>query len=85
MTTLNYFTCTLGQAVEINDKAPHEFRTINEFLRHQARVIPRAPAVGFPVPSETVSDRSKWRHEVFSTIPPPPPPLPLSRYILTAH
>ncbi|KAL8677847.1 MAG: hypothetical protein Q9186_005759 [Xanthomendoza sp. 1 TL-2023] len=64
MTDLNYFTCTLGQAVEINEKSPNAFGTITNFLDHQARKIPRAPAVAFPLPSRDNSG-TKWKYEIF--------------------
>ncbi|KAL8805671.1 MAG: hypothetical protein Q9182_001815 [Xanthomendoza sp. 2 TL-2023] len=63
MTDLNYFTCTLGQAVEINDKSPKEYETIPDFLHHQARNIPGAPAVAFPVPSGDNSG-SEWSYDI---------------------
>lgn len=64
MDDLNYFTCTLGQAVEVNKKNPHEYQTINEFLDHQARVVPERLAVGFPVPSSAGQD-DKWDYMIF--------------------
>ncbi|KAL8655714.1 MAG: hypothetical protein Q9226_002937, partial [Calogaya cf. arnoldii] len=51
MADTNYFVCTLGQAAGINAKSPHGFETITDFLDHQAQIVPKAPAVGFPLPS----------------------------------
>lgn len=46
----NHFTCTLGQAVDINDG--HQTITdINEFVDHQAKIVPLLPAVAFPCPA----------------------------------
>lgn len=56
MADLNYFVCTLGQALEVN-VSPHPYGTINNFLDHQAKVIPDRLAVGFPVP---VTDEQEW-------------------------
>ncbi|KAL8847300.1 MAG: hypothetical protein Q9221_007645 [Calogaya cf. arnoldii] len=51
MADINYFVCTLGQAVAVNEKSPHGFETITDFLDRQAQIVPNAPAVGFPLPS----------------------------------
>lgn len=64
MADTNYFVCTLGQAVGVNEKSPPKFETITEFLDHQAQVVPKAPAVGFPVPSR--SDDRNWESVVLS-------------------
>ena len=45
---ITYFTCTLGQAALINQKAPHDFSNINEFIDRQARLYPDHLAVGSP-------------------------------------
>lgn len=58
---LNYFTCTLGQAVEVNSARPHEFETINDFLDVQASRYPDLPAVGFPRPGA-----DGWVVDIFS-------------------
>lgn len=42
-----YFTCTLGQAVHVNDNNEAPFRNINEFVDQQADAVPTLPAVGF--------------------------------------
>ncbi|KAL8814210.1 MAG: hypothetical protein Q9223_006548, partial [Gallowayella weberi] len=65
MNDLNYFTCTLGQAVEINDKSPKQYETIPDFLHHQARNVPGAPAVAFPVPSRDKSG-SEWTYDLLT-------------------
>lgn len=64
MADTNYFVCTLGQAVAVNRTSPHGFETISEFLDHQAQVVPKAPAVGFPIPSK--SHGKNWESVVFS-------------------
>ncbi len=52
----NYFTCTLGQAAEINAKHPTGFKTINDIIDHYAASTPDALAVAFPVP-QTLDDK----------------------------
>lgn len=42
-----YFTCTLGQATEINKDRAAPFQNINEFIDQQADAVPNLPAVGF--------------------------------------
>lgn len=66
---VNYFVCTLGQATALIAQKPHLFKTVNEFIDHQARQHPNHPAVGFPVPPEKdKSDKSdkEWRRAVYS-------------------
>ncbi|KAL8913687.1 MAG: hypothetical protein Q9171_001537 [Xanthocarpia ochracea] len=63
MDDINYFVCTLGQTLDVNEKSPHEFGTITEFVDHQGHVIPNAPAVGFPRPSP--NDDQKWDFDIF--------------------
>ncbi|KAI4125879.1 MAG: hypothetical protein LQ338_004023 [Usnochroma carphineum] len=65
MADLNYFVCTLGQAVEVNKKDPHQFKTINEFLDYQARVAPDRLAVGFPVPA-IARENGQWESLILS-------------------
>lgn len=60
--TLNYFTCTLGQAAVIIDQKPHDFHSINEFIEQQAKHIPHLAAVGFPVPRK----EEEWGAHIFS-------------------
>jgi len=64
---LNYFTCTLGQAAELNTVDQHSWKTINEFIDRQAQENPNRPAVGFPVPLNNKTQQSKWSFEVYST------------------
>ncbi|TVY71259.1 Adenylate-forming reductase Nps10 [Lachnellula suecica] len=59
-TAVNYFTCTLGQAVAF-DQAASVAKTIGEFLSFQAKRHPELPAAAFPVPKE-----GEWRCEIFS-------------------
>jgi len=42
----NYFTCTLGQAVQVNNNTP-QISNINTFIDDQATKHPELPAVGF--------------------------------------
>ena len=63
---LNYFVCTLGQAAVVNEQYPRGFKTVNNFLDHQARVIPQNPAVGFPAPSRLTDDGTEWQYRIFS-------------------
>ncbi|KAL8839469.1 MAG: hypothetical protein Q9176_004465 [Flavoplaca citrina] len=64
MAATTYFTCTLGQAAGLNARSPHEFETITQFIDYQARACSKAPAVGFPIPSE--GDDEKWKYVVFT-------------------
>jgi hypothetical protein len=45
---LNYFTCTLDEAAELNSRKPHQYETINEFIDFQALHNGTLPAVAFP-------------------------------------
>lgn len=65
MGDLNYFVCTLGQAVKINQRNPHQYSTINEFIDHQAHNIPDRLAVAFPVPKDGGLDVI-WASKVFT-------------------
>ena len=58
---LNYFVCTLGQA---NNGYSQPFKTINDFVDHQARQFPNRPAVGFPVPHPNAGEQ--WDQIVYS-------------------
>ena len=58
----NYFVCTLGQAAALPSK-PKPYRTIGQFVSHQAYYHPYLPAVGFPVPGPK---DSPWKHEVLT-------------------
>lgn len=44
----NYFTCTLGQAVQVNHNKP-QINNINTFIDSQATKHPDLPAVGFAI------------------------------------
>jgi hypothetical protein len=54
--TLNYFTCTLGQAAELNGIFPRDFATVTELIDIQAQVHRDKPAVGFPFPASENSE-----------------------------
>jgi hypothetical protein len=61
-TSMNYFTCTLGEAIARS----HDFRdlnTINDFIDHQAKKHPEGIAIGFPVPG---AGNQNWEYECFS-------------------
>lgn len=58
----NHFTCTLGQAAELN-KAIQPISDISNFIDQQADDRPHAPAVVFPVPGE---NDEAWDLDVFS-------------------
>lgn len=63
---LNYFVCTLGQAAAINAEIPHSWKTVNDFIDHQAEKHPDRPAAGFPVPPVvTIADQG-WDFVIFS-------------------
>ena len=64
---LNYFVCTLGQAAAINNGYSQPFRTINDFIDHQARQFPNRPAVAFPIPQKNGGEQ--WGQIVYSTSP----------------
>ena len=57
---VNYFTCTLGQAAEINTGSPSSTKTISQFLKYQADKNPEIPAAAFPLPQE-----GEWGYELF--------------------
>ncbi|TVY87444.1 Adenylate-forming reductase [Lachnellula willkommii] len=61
--SLTYFTCTLGQAAVTKNLASSNAKTINDFLKSQAQLYPKLPAVGFPVP---VPNEREWGSQVFS-------------------
>ena len=63
----NYFVCTLGEATAINNGHPQPFKTINDFIDHQARQFPSRPAVAFPIPQKNESEQ--WGQAVYSTSP----------------
>lgn len=59
---VNYFTCTLGEAAEINSKIPHSYTTITSFLDVQARDVPERSAVALPCPG--ADGDGEWQCEV---------------------
>ena len=63
-TDIDYFVCTLGQAAAINEETHHTFKTVNDFIDHQAREAPHRPAVGFPVTRKDADD--EWDHAIYS-------------------
>lgn len=67
MDHLTYFTCTLGQAIQVNQNQPAPFETITEFLDYQAQRAPDRPAVGFPNPQRTDGE---WGHSLYCRINP---------------
>ncbi|KAL8713732.1 MAG: hypothetical protein Q9220_002258 [cf. Caloplaca sp. 1 TL-2023] len=66
MADLNYFTCTLGQAAELEQRLPSSIKTINDFLHHQTLHVPERYAVGFALP-DTGSAEKSWPFRTFST------------------
>ncbi|KAL8926702.1 MAG: hypothetical protein Q9208_002776 [Pyrenodesmia sp. 3 TL-2023] len=89
MAGLNYFVCTLGQALEVNSSSPHPYGTINDLLDYQAEFIPDRLAVGFPAESlvhddvhatlaQSASNLSDATLNIFA-IPKTPPPESQSR------
>ncbi|KAL8728930.1 MAG: hypothetical protein Q9181_005172, partial [Wetmoreana brouardii] len=64
MADLNCFTCTLGQALRVDEKNTHPYKTINDFLDHQAFNEPYRHAVGFPDPSAQVSN-GRWDYKTY--------------------
>ena len=63
---INYFVCTLGQAKTLIAQKPHSFKTVNEFIDHQAEQYPSQPAVGFPIPPENQNSDKEWSRAVYS-------------------
>ncbi|KAK2624889.1 hypothetical protein QTJ16_006082 [Diplocarpon rosae] len=59
----NYFTCTLGEAAEINGRTGVRVQTVNQLIELQAIQYPHAPAAAFPMP---VAETEYWEHEVFT-------------------
>lgn len=46
--SLNYFTCTLGEAAAWNAEHPHPFHTVSHLIDEQAEDLRQRPAVNFP-------------------------------------
>ncbi|KAL8873605.1 MAG: hypothetical protein Q9174_000953 [Haloplaca sp. 1 TL-2023] len=67
MADLNYFTCTLGQAVAVNERYPHPYETIIDFLEYQAKVVPDDLAVGFPIPGPHAEQAANIENGTFKT------------------
>lgn len=63
---VNYFICTLGQAAAFNAQKPHSFKTVNEFIDHQAQKHPSRPAVAFPIPPNDRQTDKEWNYVVHS-------------------
>ena len=64
---VNYFVCTLGQAAALIADKPHPFKTVNEFIDHQAREHPSYPATGFPIPpKDKETENSEWDYGIYS-------------------
>jgi hypothetical protein len=59
---LNYFVCTLGEALEVQQKSSHSYQTINDFFNLQKDSNPDVPAVAFPVPGSNY----EWFREIYS-------------------
>lgn len=62
----NYFLCTLGQAAAFNAQKPHSFKTVNEFIDHQARKHPTRPALAFPIPPNDKGTNREWNYVIHS-------------------
>lgn len=60
-TSLNYFTCTLGQATQLPRT---QFGTVNELIDKQAEEHGNKFACGFPVPR---NGDQEWGCDLFST------------------
>ncbi|KAL9131179.1 MAG: hypothetical protein Q9217_000832 [Psora testacea] len=58
--SLNYFTCTLGEAIPLNERKPPLFHTISGLIDHQAKHNPDRPAVGFCYDMQYVKQPNKW-------------------------
>lgn len=68
MEYISYFTCTLGQAIQVNRNEPAPYKTITEFLDYQAQTAPDRPAVGFPDPHDEVlngESGGKWGNTLY--------------------
>ena len=63
---VNYFICTLGQAAEFMAEKPRSYKTVNEFIDHQARQYPSRPALGFPIPPRDQKADKEWNYAVYS-------------------
>ena len=59
---ITYFTCSLGQAATNDNLTASNSKTVNDFLKFQAQLYPKSPAVGFPVPAP---DDGDWNSEIF--------------------
>lgn len=63
---VNYFICTLGRAAEFIAEKPHSYKTVNDFIDHQAQQYPSRLAVGFPIPSRDPKADKEWNYAVYS-------------------
>ena len=66
---LNYFTCTLGEAVSWNVHNPSPFHTINELIEYQAQHNPDRPAVGFCYDLKFIQQPNEWTWVSYSMLP----------------
>ena len=63
---LNYFTCTLGEAIPLNARSPPPFHTINGLIDYQALQNPHRPAVGFCYDLEYRKEANEWSWVTYS-------------------
>lgn len=63
---INYFVCTLGQAAASIAEKPRTYKTVNDFIDHQAREHPSRPAVGFPIPPKDKEPDLEWNYAVYT-------------------
>lgn len=60
-----YFTCTLGEAADLNSRNHPKFKTVNDLLDFRAENNANDYAVGFPIPDKQAEN---WRQELFSEL-----------------
>lgn len=61
-TPVTYFSCTLGEAQQLNGGKVH-FKSVIDLIDVQARRKPEEFAVGFPLPRD---GNTKWTSQLFS-------------------
>lgn len=64
---LNYFTCTLGEALKLKKQAINpvqSFKTVIDLIDTQARTRPQCPALGFASLDDEESTRNGEIHGI---------------------
>ena len=65
---LNYFTCTLGEAVPLKSRDPVLFSQVNELIDHLAANNPNEAAVGFCYDMQYAYEPNEWTSVTYSML-----------------